>query len=222
MNIITTIGTALLNFLFPPRCPLCGEFVAASDAWCPSCIASALSVRRLNLTGLSGVFVLGKYSGGLRKIIHRLKYERQTSARRQVHFFLQAADSHLTALRRQLPADIIAVPVPLHELRERKRGFNQAEVIFSDCLNKVGITTARLLSRPKATKPQFNLNPAQRRQNLIGAFALPEGATVRGKNILLLDDILTTGATLTACAKILHQSGAAAVFALVLSSDHVP
>ena len=220
MSVWQQIAQFAVNFLFPPHCPLCGKIVNNDGDWCPLCLDNALFVRRLELFPLSGVFVVGKYKGGLRKLLNRLKYKKQIGVMRKINTFLAAAQSELLPNIAALAANTVAVPVPLHRNREQERGFNQAEIIFGEFLNKAGIESQRLLVRHKETKPQFSLTPAERQQNLHEAFSPAENAAdIRGKNILLLDDIVTTGATLKNCAAVLLRNGAAKVYALVLASD---
>jgi ComF family protein len=114
----------------------------------------------------------------------------------------------------------LAVPVPLHKSKEKQRGFNQTELIFRDWLQTRGIVMQNVLLRTRATRPMYQLSAEERQHNLQGAFRVKEGTALAGKRILLVDDIMTTGATLYACARELRQSGAASVTAIVLASDH--
>ena len=114
----------------------------------------------------------------------------------------------------------MAVPVPLHEARYRERGFNQVELIFGAWLEGQGLPLEQALVRTKQTGPLYRMRPSERRQSLKDAFSMARDADVSGKHILLLDDILTTGATLSACAAVLRRAGAARVDVLVFASDH--
>lgn len=116
----------------------------------------------------------------------------------------------------------LAVPVPLHPAKERQRGFNQTELIFRDWLALRDIPMRRLLVRTRPTPPQYGLTRQARQENLRGAFALAAGAAaeLHGRDVLLLDDIFTTGTTAAACARVLLRGGVRSVSALVLASDH--
>jgi len=114
----------------------------------------------------------------------------------------------------------MAVPVPLHKERYRERGFNQVELIFGDWLKGQGLPLERALVRTKRTGPLYKMRPAERRKSLKDAFSVAQDVDVSGKRILLLDDILTTGATLSACAAVLRHAGAERVDVLVFASDH--
>jgi ComF family protein len=102
-------------------------------------------------------------------------------------------------------ADLLA-PVPLHPKRLKARGFNQALLLAQAFPDKPLAREA--LVRVRHTRPQVGLNPKERRDNVKGAFAVPDPAQVRGKNVLLVDDLLTTGATVKECARVLIKAGA--------------
>ena len=114
----------------------------------------------------------------------------------------------------------LAVPVPLYPAKERQRGFNQAELIFGKFLASQNIPLERLLSRTRATKPMYELSGRERAENLKNAFAVTDKKALQGKAVLLVDDILTTGATMMECVRVLRAAGAGSVHALVLASDH--
>ena len=133
----------------------------------------------------------------------------------------------MSAALPQLPAELrqteLVIPVPLFAAKEKQRGFNQSELIFQSLCQQQGLPLRRMLVRCRATRPQYGLGAAERRENMKDAFQLAANPSVQnevqGRHIILVDDILTTGATLCACAEVLHQAGAASVRALVLASD---
>lgn len=210
---------SVLDFLFPPRCPVCRAYVEQLGDWCPACMKAAQQPHAILLPALSqrfigAVWALGIYRGGLRSLIHALKYKKKRSALPCIATFLRESDF-------VLPTAIdIAVPVPLHEARYRERGFNQVELIFGAWLEGQGLPLEQALVRTKQTGPLYRMRPSERRQSLKDAFSMARDADVSGKHILLLDDILTTGATLSACAAVLRRAGAARVDVLVFASDH--
>ena len=214
---------SLLDFLFPPRCPVCHAYVPEKGGWCPTCLETTLQPHRLPLSAelsrkIDGAWAVGQYQGGLRELIRRLKYRRQRSALPYIDRLLQKAGPG-GVLTDILQRAELAVPVPLHEEKRRQRGFNQAELIFQEWALQHGLPMQTCLVRRRATLPQYGLKVHQRRDNMKGAFCLNDGTSIAGRHILLLDDILTTGSTLYACAEVLHQAGAASVAALVLASD---
>ena len=174
----------------------------------------AILLPALSQRFIGAVWALGIYRGGLRSLIHALKYRKKRSALPCIASFLQESSF-------VLPEGVdVAVPVPLHEARYRQRGFNQVELIFGEWLSAHGIAMEQALVRTRKTEPLYKMARQERKKSLQGAFSLASGADVRGKHILLLDDILTTGATLSGCAAVLCQAGAERVDALVFASDH--
>lgn len=119
----------LVDFVFPPRCPVCHAYVEHLGAWCQDCMAAAQKPHVILLPAamqplIGTAWALGLYHGGLRSLIHALKYKRKRSALPCIATFLRESDF-------VLPASVdVAVPVPLHEERYRERGFNQVELIL--------------------------------------------------------------------------------------------
>jgi len=212
---------AICEFIFPAHCPACGAYTKARGDWCEECMAATCRPHRLPLSQdmlrvLDGVWAFGAYHGGLRNLIRGLKYQRRKSTLPYILSFLDTSAKMLPEVFG--PVDI-AVPVPLHVRKEKQRGFNQAELIFSDWLIDKDILFWHCLSRVRQTAPQYGLDARHREENMRGAFALAADADVRGKRILLVDDIFTTGSTLGACALVLRKAGAKSVRGLVLASD---
>jgi ComF family protein len=149
----------------------------------------------------------GVYEGSLRRLIHLLKYDRMRPLARPLAACMARRLAELG------PADVI-VPVPLFFLRKWRRGFNQADELAKALSKESGIPwSRRILRRVRATPPQVGLSHRQRRLNLAGAFKVRR-EEVRGRNVLLVDDVMTTGATLDACARVLKAAGAARVAGL--------
>ena len=144
----------------------------------------------------------GTYEGDLRKLIHLMKYDGMRPLAKE--------------LGRRLADTLVdfdevdfLVPVPLNRWRWWRRGFNQAELLSAAMSRATGIPARpRLLRRTHATESQAGLSNHQRRLNVAGAFTAPRPQEVRGRRILLVDDVMTTGATLDACAKALKRAGA--------------
>jgi ComF family protein len=156
----------------------------------------------------------GYYKEPLREAVLALKYRRKT---RLAAPLAELMVERLNELRREadLPAPDCLVPVPLHWRRRWRRGFNQSLLLCQEM--------ARLLDRPpveevlvrtRATRPQAGLKRSARFKNLHGAFALRRGACVEGRNVVLVDDVMTTGATLSECAKMLKKAKCATVLCL--------
>src|SRR5690606_37665602 len=121
--------------------------------------------------------------------------------------------------RHALGADVI-VPVPLTGLRRRQRGYNQAALMARELSKALDIPAADALSRRGHAKPQAGPPSAeQRRRNVEGVFSVAKPDAIAGSHVLLIDDVATTGATISACAEVLLEAGAAAVSALTLARE---
>ena len=167
----------------------------------------------------------GAYDGGLRELIHLLKYDHVRPAARVLGRMLaEVLDDLHPAFADRLP---IVVPVPLHGSRLRERGFNQSEEIARAALKlRPGLEmSTRVLVRRRATLSQIGLTRHQRRANLRGAFEVVAAEDIAARDVVLVDDVFTTGTTVSECARILLRSGASRVFiatvARVLKSEPV-
>ena len=221
---LSNLWETLLDFLFPPHCPRCGAYVERRGGWCPACLQQTALWRQLALPSqspLTAAWAVGHYRGGLRDLIRGLKYHGRRASLPYIRSVLATVPAgwfgRLTGTA--AAASWLAVPVPLFPAKERQRGFNQTELIFREWALSKGMSWQRALVRSRSTTPQFGLGADERIKNLSGAFCLSECADVRGKCLLLVDDICTTGTTLRECAKVLRKGGAEKIFGLVLSSD---
>ena len=162
------------------------------------------------------------YDGRLRDAIHALKYARLRPAAKQLGAMLAQAIAQLLP---DVPAEMLVVPVPLHRTKHQQRGFNQARALAQAAIEALGRShpewklslAPNTLMRLRATETQAGLTPTQRRKNVRGAFKVSNLAAVRGRHVLLVDDILTTGATARAAAQSLIRAGAASVYVATLA-----
>ena len=190
-----------LDLILEPYCPLCGiPYLAEAPSrhLCGDCLGGVHHFDRARATGL--------YQGLFREVIHRYKYRGQLFLVRPLAKMLAAPAKELSRLHK---IDII-VPVPLHPKRLRQRGFNQASLLarrLGSAL-KISVDYASL-RRSRWTEPQTGLTRRQRAANVRGAFGLKTPENVRGKGILLLDDVLTTGETVNQCVRVLKKDGGA-------------
>jgi ComF family protein len=208
---------AVLDLLYPPRCGGCGKFGA--DWWCTACqsrlhiLDVESSVHELTLESGQPLTVISAalFTSPLREAIHAFKYEGTPQLARTF-----AAPMIETWRSCGIAADMFA-PVPLHKSRLRERGFNQSERLATFVGRGLSIAVNdRMLVRIRHTQQQAHLSAAQRKANVRDAFAASSNV-INGKRITLIDDVLTTGATLIECAGAMHQAGAKAVYALTLA-----
>lgn len=165
---------------------------------------------RLGLNGFDAVYSFGAYEGTLRALIHLLKYEGIQPLSRPLGRFLTQV------LPREAQFDAI-VPMPLHWRRRWQRGFNQAELLAREIGRRWAVPVRNAVRRTRATPPQAGLTSAQRRKNVQGAFAMKGKIRLDGMRVLLVDDVLTTGATASACGRALKRAGAVHVSLLALA-----
>ena len=225
---------AAVSLLYPPVCTLCGGKTRAGEYLCERCEAKATPIVAPFCQQCSEPFegaiataftcancahrtiyfdaAVAAYRGRgiVRQIIHDFKYGRQIHLRHLVARWLYAALDDERLRGREF--DMI-VTVPLHPARQRERGFNQANLLAELLTAQISIPSKPVLKRVRYTTTQTALDRAERMENLHNAFRLRRNANVRGLRVLLIDDVLTTGSTLSECARILKRSGAISVHA---------
>lgn len=190
-------------------CAVCNA-ETESGVFCPACRRSELLLEAMpGLLNLDGAVMGYKYSGALKEMLHKLKFEGESK-------FLQplAEEAAFLAQAYSESSFDMVVSVPTDAARRKQRGFDIPESIFSGALTVKGAWQPQVLVRIRSTAPQYGLAPDKRRSNVHGCFAV-QGDVQKAK-ILLVDDILTTGATLEEAAKALKQAGAKSVYALTL------
>ena len=218
---------SVLDFALPPRCGGCGTIVDDVDSFCADCW------KQLEFLGAGGCSRCGlplkatdietcavclakpprldriraavAYGDISRSITMRLKYGRKVALARTMSRYMQP-------LLGDLSGDTVFVPVPLHRSRLWRRGFNQSAIVARELSRRTGYgVEIDALKRVRATPPLKGLNMLQRRRTVAGAFRANRQAELRGRNIVLVDDVLTTGSTANACARVLKRAGAARV-----------
>jgi competence protein ComFC len=165
---------------------------------------------RLGASGFDSAYCYGSYGGALRRLIHLFKYEgvRPLAA----HF----GKLMTLALPIEQRFDLI-VPMPLHWWRRWRRGYNQSMLLAKEISRRRKAPVASVVRRRRATRPQAGLTNAKRRANVAGAFAIKRGIRLDGMRVLLVDDVMTTGATAAACARVLKRAGARQVSVVALA-----
>jgi len=182
------------------RMPFLNRFPLDETGRCTMC--------RLGLSGFDEVFTYGSYEGALRKLIHVFKYGGVQPLAKPFGDFM------MKALPRERQFDAI-VPMPLHWRRRWERGFNQAALLAREISRRWNVPVRNAVRRKRATRQQAGLTNAKRRANVSGVFKAR--TRLDGMRVLLIDDVLTTGATASACARALKRAGASHVAVLALA-----
>jgi len=205
-----------------PSCARCGDTLAAPVLGLSGTSAALCRMCRLAPPPFVRAVAFGLYQDRMQEAIHALKYGRLQPAARGLGRMLAEAIAQLAA---EAPTEMLVVPVPLHRSKFAERGFNQARSLAVHALEALRKThpewrlalAPSTLMRLRATESQAGLTPRRRRSNVRAAFSVSDPAAVDSKHILLIDDILTTGATARAAALALVQAGAASVWVATLA-----
>lgn len=218
-NVLKFIQTTLIYIVYPPICPVCEKIVDERHQLCENCAKEIIKLDEEKPPApISEVMRVTKYRKGTRRLLRALKFDNNTNVLNALQSILYGVSSR-PEIDNFLAKVNLATYVPLHEKRFKKRGYNQTELIFKDWLLSKNVPAENLLIRTKTTPHLYNYNPTERREILKGAFSLAEGVNVKGKNILIVDDIFTTGATAAGCAEVLKNAGANKIFMLAFASD---
>jgi len=233
------LAAFLLNTVVPGECNWCKGVIrhARRIPYCTECLALPLPLHaehycsrcrtpfqndatldargvclrcRSGLPGFDYVYSFGFFDGVLRSMVHDLKYSR-----------VSPLGGYLGELMaRAIPLDLAVdaiVPVPIHWTRWIKRGYNQAELLARPLARRMQIPILSPLRRKRTTRSQVSLTVSERRKNLAGAFSIRDRSLVADKRVLLVDDVLTTGATIGYCSRLLRDAGARSVTVVTLA-----
>jgi ComF family protein len=236
----STLGEALGELVLPWNCPICGTpgsngpFCAqchedlrklsalASASACPRCalpvgpfgeVQGGCADCRGRSLGFDAALALGPYDGAIRDLCLSLKHEQNAWLAWWVSGLF--VESRQDAMR-QLGKDCCIIPIPLHWWRRWQRGYNQAEALAYGLGRRLAIPVRRPLRRTIATDRLAHLGPTERYDAMRGAFRVRKSSTLKGRTVILVDDVLTTGATSGAAARALKSAGAARVVVLVI------
>jgi ComF family protein len=188
-------------------CPACARPLAADNSPCPWCAGKSLKP-------LGRIAALGRYTGGLRTLILKAKFRGHWTVGQQLADCLYQ-QPRVAALLEQ--ADLL-VPIPLHWARQIARGYNQADVLAAGLSRRCGVSVDEAIKRVRRTEPQTSLNARlARARNVRGAFRLVRGAakSIAGKHVVLIDDVMTTAATIRSAARAIQAALPASVSAIV-------
>jgi ComF family protein len=240
LKLLVELAGCLADFVFPPYCsgcrrrmpegqrePMCRECWGRATLWskgaCQRCGAELpagafprlCSGCRIEDWPCADIRTPGPFAGPVAEAIHLLKYsERRSIARRLAGLMADCLEPESGHRR----ADLIAA-VPLHPAKLRERGYNQAQLLADELSPKLGIPADRkAVWRCRHNPTQTKLNKQQRLDNVRGIFRVEQPFRVSGKTVLLIDDVLTTGATIGSCGRALLEAGASQVLALTAAA----
>ena len=223
---IRTFGSWLLDFALPPRCAGCGTIVAEVHSFCAACW------KQIEFLGPGGCQTCGlpleateaeecavcqaipprirrtraavAYGELARSLVLRLKYGRKVAVARTMARYMEPLIAS--------GDDALLVPVPLHRTRLWQRGFNQSAIVARELSRRTGLgMSCAVLKRIKRTPPLKGMSRLQRRRSVAGAFRIADPALLKGKRVVLIDDVITTASTANACARALLRAGAGEV-----------
>lgn len=207
----------LLEFLFPPKCVLCRSILEKEETdLCRRCRSDApkFGKRREKLRFVKDCTAVWYYEDQVRGSLIRYKFRNARS--------YWGCYSRMVAMRvaQDLPEDIgIVTWVPIGPKRRRKRGYDQVELIAGGVGAELDLPVQRLLVKKRDNKPQSGIRTAEhRRANVLGVYETENREMITGRNILLLDDIITTGSTVSECARMLTEAGAKNVYCAAVAA----
>jgi ComF family protein len=205
---------AQIKWVASPLCTCCGRVFESrdgADRACGDCQADPPPFSRARAAVIyEGPLVDALTKRPVLEAITRFKFSRQLALLPVMHHWLQQP----LCLELVTAADLLA-PVPLHPKRIKHRGFNQSLLLAQGFAGAVVAREA--VVRTRHTAPQVGLNPKERQDNVKGAFSVPDPARVKGKSVLLIDDLYTTGSTVKECARVLRRAGASRVEVLTVA-----
>lgn len=209
----------LLSIFFPMRCPFCNEVISSNEKVCKNC-AKKIKPKTIKnvLTTRSGKnFICVSpfdYIEPIRSAIHEYKFH---GAKGFAITFGKYIVDILTENFDLSKIDLIT-SVPLHKIRKRERGFNQSEIFAREVSELTGIKYVEALKKVKKNKIQHELNLSERTENVKNVYLLEGGVELRGKVVIICDDILTTGNTMAECANVIFEAGAKEVIGVTIAN----
>lgn len=212
------IKKRLIGILYPNRCPFCDKVINENECACEKCIGKLpeFSVKRHALGGwlCPTPFV---YNGCYADAVKRFKFLKRKNYSADMAYYIAGSILELYPPELLQAIDYVTC-VPMHKKDLKRRRYNQAELLARDCSELLGIDYLETLKKVKYNKKQHTLKASLRYDNVKGVFRCIDPLQVKDKNIIIIDDIITTGATLGECAKNLKKAGCANVACAVFCS----
>lgn len=207
-----TILEIILNILFPEKCAVCGKL---GESICLKCY-NKLKKFEIN-NNYKDVFFLYKYQGIIRNLILSYKFKDKSYLYKTFSKCMLKNKNLCNFLKSY---DII-IPVPLHKKRKMERGYNQSALIANELAKNLELKYYDILIKNKNTKPQSSKSLKERKKSVVGIYEIKNKGLVKGKSVVIFDDIYTTGSTLEECKKVLFKCGAKKVGLLALAKDYI-
>ena len=208
----------ILALLFPPRCVLCHKFLQKDEQdLCHSCRKAAPNCEKTNFpfSFLAGWTAVWYYKDIVRESLLRYKF-----AGRRCYAAAYGRALAMKLQTKELTDLDILTWVPVSSLRRMRRGYDQVELLANATAKELGIAPCKTLKKTRNTPPQSGIKDVYRRRaNVLGAYKPVNPENIRGKRILLLDDIITTGATASECARTLLTAGAKEVYCAAIAAS---
>lgn len=244
MGAVRLLGAGILDQLYPPVCVHCGAVTGQPDVLCPSCWSRLRPITRplCPVTGVPFGYDLGEgalsakaiadpppfararsavvHNQVARTLVSRLKFGDRPELAKFCARLMVAAGQELFAPQEMAGPTPVLVPVPLHRFRHWQRRYNQSGLLAREVARQCGLTCMEgLVRRTRPTRPQIGLNARQRARNVQGAFAVHGDmlARLKGRPVIIVDDVITTGSTVGAISRALHRAGVAHVDVLSFS-----
>ncbi len=228
IKMLTKSVENLLQIIYPPICLNCETIIrqfTPINKICSNCLSSCQAVPsqflqtqvldRLQPCHIDKLFVVVEFNPTIQSIIHHIKYQKMNRL---------AVDTANWAIKNFLIDKFVfkngwIIPIPLHPVREKERGYNQSTYIAKGFFTEIpSYIHTGLLFRTRQTKSQTELYREERQQNVAGAFRLKNEGEIIGKEVILVDDVITTGATMNECARVLKDNGVKNVYGLGLAT----
>ena len=218
------VFSSVIDFIFPPACPVCRGAFNARDIICPGCIEAITECSysyippERDLTHVDRISILLPYDSICRTLVHALKYHGMKSTGPVLGKLM----AKKTLKDYSPPGNSCIVPVPLHPFKLKERGYNQSESLAGGFALFTGFEICNdLLSRTKHTGTQTALDQEQRALNVRNAFRYSGEKSLCGRPVIIIDDVMTTGSTISECAKALKEGGAGDIIVSVVATPGI-